>query len=99
MHTCTYVYSIYYIHVRVCKYYWCKNAHNWGERERAPYLDEVNGSHVCPYIRTCPMIMRTSGAYSPCDSYACTCAVVTAVRTPSKLHELAGCAVSQEQAL
>ena len=23
-----------------------------GERERAPYLDEVNGGRVCPYFRT-----------------------------------------------
>ena len=23
-----------------------------GEREQAPYLDVVNGSHVCTYVRT-----------------------------------------------
>ena len=44
-----------------------------GEREWAPYLDVVNGSHVCTCIRTWPLIMHMSGTYSSCDSYACTC--------------------------
>ena len=25
---------------------------NWGELTLAPYLDEVNGSCMCPYVRT-----------------------------------------------
>ena len=31
---------------------------------------------VCTYICMRPLIMHMSGAYSSCDSYACTCAVV-----------------------
>ena len=62
-----------------------------GKREGTPYLNYVYGSRVCTYIRpclgTCPLIMRTSGAYSPCDSYACTCAVVTATHVHlAKIH-------------
>ena len=26
-----------------------------GEREQAPYLDDVYGSCVCPYVRMCPL--------------------------------------------
>ena len=34
------------------------------------YLNVVYGSHVCMYVRTCPLIMHMSGTYSSCDSHA-----------------------------
>ena len=67
----------------------------------APYLDEVYGSRVCTYVRTClhvHLLCVRSGAYSPCDSYVCTCAVVTPVPSKKIRAQIAGCAVSQEQA-
>ena len=52
-----------------------------GKREWALYFVEVYGSHMCTYVcvYVCVHLLCVHpGAYSPCDSYICTCALVTA---------------------
>ena len=63
-------------HVNGCGRY------NWASVSEPPTLmQSMEVACVLACVRTYVLIMRTSGTYSPCDSYACTCAVVIAVHS------------------